>query len=83
MTTWQHIAGKLASGRWLLTLAVGVAFVAFSLTVCAVVALNWYRLTAGEIVGMFGALMLVVQAVTKDYFSRKDRADNPPPNPEG
>jgi len=73
MNIGDHIAGKLTSGRMVMTVSVALSFLMFSLSVCACLIIQSHSLTAALIVALFGQLMLVVQNVFKDYFNRKDR----------
>jgi high-affinity Fe2+/Pb2+ permease len=81
MTKGERFVAQTTSGRWLLTVMAGIAFLAFSIAVCLVIYNIRTSIKTETIVSMFGMLMLVVQGVYKDYFNRQDRNDINPDEP--
>jgi len=81
MTKGDRFISQVTSGRWLLTVTAGAAFFGFALAVCWVIVSLRATLKPETIVGMFSALLLVIQGCYKDYFTRQDRNGKHPDEP--
>ena len=64
----QRLASQFSSGRWLLTVTAGLAFLSFSLATAYVILKQRAEYKPETIVAMFSGLLLLIQGVYKDYF---------------
>jgi hypothetical protein len=70
MNKLDRITKQMSSGKWILTVLAGWSFVLFVIAICAIMWSRRTEFTAVILVGLFGQVMLVVQNVFKDYFSK-------------
>ena len=72
----ERFVGQVTSGRWILTVLAGLSFFSFTLALSYVVLKQRAEFKPETLVAMFSALLLVVQGVYKDYFTKGSDGDN-------
>lgn len=73
MTKGERFTVQATSGRWLLTVTVGIVLFIFGLAVAMVIVTQRNKISDTVWMGLFANIMLIVQGVYKDYFARMDR----------
>jgi len=80
----ERFVNQATSGRWILTILAGTAFFAFSIGLTYVIVKQRVEFKPETLVAMFSALLLVIQGVYKDYFSKnRDDGDEDDDNGNG
>jgi len=70
MKKFDRFVHQATSGRWILTVLAGASFFLFSIGLAYVIVKQRVEFKPETLVAMFSALLLVIQGVYKDYFSK-------------
>ncbi len=81
----MRLVKQATSGRWLLTVMAGLAFLGLCMAVFIVLVCQRHELKPETAVALFSAVLLIIQGVYKDYFRRDSNGkhrDEEPVEPE-
>lgn len=67
---------QVTSAKWLLTVGAMISFLGLSLGVFIILVSMRYKMEPATAVALFANVLLIVQGVYKDYFSRKKDEDD-------
>lgn len=78
----RRLIKQATSGRWLLTVMAGVAFLGLSLGVFIILISMRHSMKPETGVALFSSVLLIIQGVYKDYFRRDGGGEENDKSPE-